>query len=178
MEKIFIIICLMFVLTLHGFCEEEKEYIDYLLNLKLNYPSDWSIKKAPNAIGFISPLDNKRDSFRENVVISISKEALKTHPISLEQYANMYITNSEKTKTDYKLLENGETEIDNKKAIFMVDEETSKELGMNLKRKEYIFFNGFHTYFIGYTAEKKDFDKYLSQVENIINSIRIISEGK
>jgi len=140
-------------------------------SFKLSYPKEWT--KYDDAMGtlvaFVAPKDGENDPFSENINVVV--QDLSSQTVTLDQYVQaseeeikQYISNadiisSKKTKLGennaYKLVFSGE------QGIYRIK-------WMQI----YVVKNNF-AYVFTFTAEDSQYDKYISQVEEIMNSIEL-----
>ena len=152
------------------YAEEWKTYTDQTNGFAISYPSDWSVAKpAVNVIAIMSPRENPSDTFSENVNIVIDKSNARL--LSLDEYVDLSLKELEKDAY-FKLVQKGEAAISGEKAIFLVSTGAGEGKG---KSKQYIFGNNSSKYIATYTAPKDNYNKFLKQADEIVNSIKLIN---
>lgn len=136
-------------------------------NFRLQYPAHWILDKSNKYAHYA--FFSKKTSIDENVTIDVqdytnSLNNFKNHvEISVRQlpiYNNNLVilqntTVNEKGKTYQKIIY------------------TSKHQGIDVKFEMYIFFVNQYAYTLTYTALKKNYLKYLSAAEIILNSFTV-----
>jgi len=136
---------------------------------RISFPSEWGIEEENNFLTISSPLEGESDDFSENVSIAIDTSGEVS--ASLKEYATKIIKGLSEDMPDFKLLDSGETVINNKNAFFLI---CTAVYNTKNKVKQYMFFNDSNVYFLTYVAVEKKFDKYLPDAERIIKSIDVI----
>jgi len=136
---------------------------------RVSFPSEWGIEEESNFLTLSSPLEGESDDFSENVSIAVDSSGEVS--ASLKEYAAKIIKSLSADMPDFKLLDSGETAINDKGAFFLV---CTAVYNTKNKIKQYIFFSGSNVYFLTYVAVEEKFDKYLPDAEHIIKSIDVI----
>lgn len=142
------------------------EYVDNINHYKLKYPDKWTKQAMPNGIAFLSPKENEKDMFQENVNMIL--QDLSQQPMNLEQYTEL---------SKKQITENfGASALVSMKATTLAGQE-AKELvynmnyqGRKLKLKQYWFIKGNTAYLFTYTAEPSQYDKYEKTATELIRS--------
>jgi len=142
------------------------EYVDNVNNYKIKYPDKWTKQSMPNGIAFLSPKENEKDMFQENVNLML--QDLSQQPMNLEQYTEL----TKKQVTDNL----GASAIVSLKATTLAGQ-VAKELvynmnyqGRSLKLKQYWFVKENTAYLYTYTAEPSKYDKYETTATELIRS--------
>ncbi len=148
-------------------------YQDENYNLTIDYPENWSIENNPNAfnlnfVKFISPLNNKDDSFQE--MVTLSTENLANNPLSLNEYTNEIFTDIKNNMDP-----NVETPVNitfankqGKKIIFV-----TKEDDITVKRMQVWTIENYNAYILTFTADQNQFNKMSQSVDIMIQSFQI-----
>src|SRR4030042_1306907 len=155
MKKAIISLWLIILFTGNSFCETPKTFTgsSSYFNYTLNYPSDW---QAADMYGFaviMEPSENK-----EKVLVTVAD--LSKKPMSLEEFANLWLKLTPLEMQNFQIIDKGETTINDKKVLFYVY--SGKKDGMNLKCKRYTFSEKSNIYELTYEAREENFDKYLN----------------
>lgn len=145
------------------------ENLDY--GIAIHYPEDWSLQE--NVMGttalFFSPLTDETDPFRDNVNIIIQN--LSAQPLTLEQYTALSLDQIHQYFTDVTVLASGKTRIAGGDAYMVVY--TGKQGQFQLKWKQVWLIQNNMAYIISYTAQERDYDRYLESVDYLMNSFEI-----
>ena len=153
---------------------EEEEYSFYenkSWGFEIQYPKDWKEELIANeydgvAVGFLSPLEEKEDSFQENVVVVASEpasgdfdELMEEAIANLEEYEyGELIAYSKKTIAGFPAYE-----------LIYTD-----RYDKDIKKQLHCFINaGDVWYQLLYTAPENTFVDYLPKAKEIINSFKI-----
>jgi hypothetical protein len=139
-------------------------------NFTISYPKTWQIKSAGNIVAFTTSLENKEDTFAENVNISI--QDLSTQPMTLDQYTALSKGQIAAAMGASSILSVKRIAIDGKPADEMIYKMNYQ--GKSLKVKGVWLIEDKKAYVITYTAEPNKFDKYLSDADKTIKSFKII----
>jgi eukaryotic-like serine/threonine-protein kinase len=172
MKKILFVFALsfaLFSLAASSNGEEQRTYISPYFNFTINYPPSWQIKEISGMVFFLSPGEGRSDDFSENVGVII--EDLSKQPMSLNEYEKLSLTSAPKLIKDFKLAAKNSAKIDGEDAYSMIYSGIDKS--RRLKYKSYTFITGSKAYTLTYTAEEKNYDKYLNQAELVMKSIKI-----
>lgn len=154
------------VLMIFGSCSQEKMLKHTGKNFEIFYSASWQKQEQASAIYFLSPKENEKDMFQENVNLVL--QDLSQQPMNLEQYTEL---------SKKQIIENfGASALVYIKATTLAGQE-AKELvynmnyqGRKLKLKQYWFIKGNTAYLFTYTAEPSQYDKYEKTATEIIRS--------
>jgi len=141
------------------------KYNDNKFGFTLSYPSSWEKKEISGLTAFISPLENDKDLFRENV--SVGREDISKYPITLVEYIRISMDNWKKQAPGLKTLDKKKAKIDRKDTTYF-----TCQTG-NTKHRQYYLLHENVAYVLTYTATEKQFDSYLKSAEKIIKSLKI-----
>jgi hypothetical protein len=146
------------------------EYKNATFGITLKYPGDWSTAsgKVGNSdiVFFFSPIENKSDSFRENV--NIVRESLNNR--TMDQLSN-------ESLQEVKQMENSSISYENDTMISGIPAKEviyTATLGPHLKFQMYYLIRGDQVYAITYTAMPDTYTKYLDNVTGMIDSLQFI----
>ena len=150
----------------NNFVTYENEYI------QVEYPENWSRETTNNFLNtsviFISPLENEADLFRERVAVIVEESS---RPMSLARHTSNAVKRIEKLD-NFILSPPKETTLGRSDGQYVVYQGTDRD--RLVKRQEVWTVNYKQIYTVIYTAEPDKFDKYLPQVEKMIDSLEII----
>lgn len=159
---------LSIILMMFGSCSQQKMVKYTGKNFEMLYPASWSKKEKSNAIFFLSPKENEKDLFQENVNLML--QDLSQQPMNLEQYTEL----TKKQVTDNL----GASAIVSLKNATIAGQQAKEFVydmnyqGRSLKLKQYWFIKGNIAYLFSYTAEPSEYDKYESTATEVINSFK------
>lgn len=146
-------------------------YLNFTKGIRLKYPADWVKEERmpdPVIVIFLSQAEGPTDRFRENV--NIMMETLPPG-VTLQNYVD-YSLNTLKNTPGSSLIESGPTTMANLpayKTIFSVNNGQ-----MILQYQQISTCKGNKVFTVTYTAEKANYDKFLSTIETLIGSIEIV----
>jgi len=133
------------------------------------YPASWAKQEKSNAIFFLSPKENEKDLFQENVNLML--QDLSQQSMSLEQYTEL---------TKKQVVDNfGASAIISLKNTTIAGQQGKEFVysmnyqGRSLKLKQYWFIKGNIAYLFSYTADPTKYEKYESVVTEMIKSFKI-----
>lgn len=159
---------LAIILMMFGSCSKENMVKYTGKNYEMLYPSSWAKQEKSNAIFFLSPKENEKDMFQENVNLML--QDLSQQPMSLEQYTEL----TKKQVTD----NFGAAAIVSLKNITIAGQQAKEFVynmnyqGRSLKLKQYWLIKGNVAYLFSYTAEPSKYEKYETIVTEMIKSFK------
>jgi len=142
-------------------------------NFSINYPLSWRVKENDGIVVFGSPQESGTDDFIENVNVVV--EDLSFNPMTLNDYTTKSLMNFPKLLPNFELLQQGNTEIDNKESSFIVYSDRRGDL--KAKFKAYMLISHDKAYVMTYGAKENEFNEYLPQAERTMQSIKIKHDG-
>jgi serine/threonine-protein kinase len=141
-------------------------YTDNVNHFTMKYPETWTQKSGVNLIAFLSPRENEKDSFQENVNLLL--QDLSQQKINLAQYTEL---------TKQQIIDNfGPSAIVSTKPTMFAGQQSEEFIynmnyqGRQLKIRQYWFIKNNLAYLFTYTAEPSQYSKYESLAMEIINS--------
>lgn len=154
------------IMMMFGSCSQDKMLKHTGKNFEISYPASWQKQEQANAVYFLSPKENEKDMFQENVNLML--QDLSQQPMNLEQYTEL---------SKKQIIENfGASALVSMKTTTLAGQE-AKELvynmnyqGRKLKLKQYWFIKGNTAYLFTYTAEPSQYDKYEKTATELIQS--------
>ena len=143
----------------------ENEYI------KVEYPDSWTRENRSNflntSVVFLSPLEDSNDDFQERVAVIFEESP---NPVSLTQYSDRAVEQIENLG-NFILSPPRDTVLGRSDGKYVIYQ--GMDLDKKVKRQEVWTVNYQDIYTVIYTAEPDRFDKFLPQVEKIIDSLEI-----
>lgn len=143
-------------------------YTDNVNHFTLKYPETWIKKSGVNMIAFLSPRENEKDSFQENVNLLL--QDLSQQKMNLEQYTAL---------TRKQIIDNfGASAIVSTKPTTFAGQQSEEFIynmnfqGRQLKIRQYWFIKNNLAYLFTFTAEPSQYSKYESLAMEIINSFK------
>lgn len=168
---------------------EQQEIRDFLvydnpiLGIKTKYPVDWIIderydnsytnKEFSKCIAFMSRSDKDRNSFEDVIIVEIKD--LQSHDTLIDTYVHHHIDNLMKKtpkNSNLMLIETIPVHISGnsgKKVVY----KTVSTSGDEIKVMEFLFIKNNKAYSIIYAMEVSKFDKHLSTIGQMVNSLEI-----
>lgn len=160
---------LAIMLMMFGSCSQEK-MVKYIgKNYEILYPASWTKQEKSNAIFFLSPKDNGKDMFQEN--INLMLQDLSQQPMSLEQYTELtkkQVIDNFGAAAIVSIKNTTIAGLQGKEFVYNMNYQ-----GRSLKLKQYWFTKGNIAYLFSYTAEPVKYEKYESVVTEMIKSFKI-----
>ncbi|HEY9700990.1 MAG TPA: serine/threonine-protein kinase, partial [Allocoleopsis sp.] len=166
-------IILMFWLPKPLKCKfENYKYQNVVLNynIKVCHPDTWQKQSNINVLGevakFLPPTDNNKTIF-ENVMLTVEPNP----KLTLDQYAKE-VMKTIKNNPGSEINQPIDITMNNrpgKKIIFEILEDEQK-----VKRMQIFVFKNNQVYILTYSAEPENFDKYLREVDLMMNNLEIL----
>jgi len=137
-------------------------------DFSIHYPAGWSVgdKKAGVLAYFLSPLESAKDEFSEN--INIMTQDLSEHPMTLKEYTDLSLKQIQTLATHGKLIESKTIQTANGEAQRLVYKADNGKF--HLQFMQLYIVKKEKVYLITYTAETKNYKKYLPKVSDAMNS--------
>ena len=159
-------------------------YENPLYGFRIQYPSNWIVDVNSNNNVFIkSPYERKSgigigdlDSFSEQLGIILNPWFITTKS-SLGASANEIIELSKETRIGFNLIQRNQTTLEGHMAYKLVWIDFDPELRIQLKHMGIITIIDTNTYYIEYTAESSNYQRYLPIIDKMISSMFLPSSG-
>jgi hypothetical protein len=147
--------------------------------ISIRHPSDWNIEDEDtdsdgtiDIIGFLSPLEDRFDTYRERLWLSL--DTLPDPKISLGDYSNEVIRHNSDRQQDFRLLDNdtdstilaGYPAYRHISEWTLDDEKTIKQMEIGTKIANKV-------YYLDYYAEQDKYNSFLPIIQEMINSFDI-----
>ncbi|WP_414623250.1 PsbP-related protein [Calothrix sp. CCY 0018] len=147
-------------------------YKESNLGITIKYPQSWQRQDIGNIftkelVKFLSLL-GKQDNFEEKVVLSI-----EDYPGSLEQSKDDFTKEINKALSAAEIIETTPITLGFKPAFKIIYTGKDEEKNLNLKNLQIWTLKANKAYIITYTAEQKDYDKFLPELKNMIKTFEI-----
>jgi len=161
--------------------EAFKTYENPKFGLTVSYPPTWSVdelRKDPVAPSnntmvaiFKSPAEGQNDKYLENVIVNI--QGPRSDIASLEQYAANSLKAFGNMSDTIKISKSGKDTLAGLPAQQLEYTSTGIQ-GLNLKKMQvFTVVNNNTAYVVTFGAEESQYEKYLPDVEKMINSIKV-----
>ena len=136
----------------------------------IQYPETWSVreKEKSTIVSFISPLQDKKDAFAEN--INVVSEILGGNSLSLEEYYKYSEANLRKFFADFKLLKNESTVISGLPGRIVVY--TTNQNQLKLRTTQIFTIKNGKAYIITITNSQADPNQHFEDMMKIAQSFR------
>jgi len=163
------LLCLLFTTHLSP-PDKWQTYKDSLSRYTIEYPETWDKRYYETAVSFVSPLDGEMDLFAENVNIII--QDLSHKPMTLADFTEL-------SKNQY-ISDYGDSSIVSIKDTIFHGEQAEKGIFsmanpvQPLKILQYWFIKNNMAYILTYTAEPKQFDRFLPTATKVIDSFKLL----
>ena len=151
---------------------ETKTYSNAAENLEIDYPADWELQEGfmGTVAVFLSPAESEADLFQEN--LNIGTQDLSATPMSLASYTEINVLQIEELITDSEVLESTSTTLAGNPAHVVVY--TGAQGVFTLKWLQVWTIKDNMVYMLTYTAEEASYNKFMSSIEGMINSFKIM----
>lgn len=140
-------------------------------NIKIEYPASWKRENRNNflnnSVVFVSPQETESDDFQERLAVIVEESP---NPLSLTQYSERAVEQIENL-SNFILSPPRDTVLGNSDGKYVIYQGTDRD--QKVKRQEVWTVNYQDIYTVIYTAEPDKFDKFLPQVEKMIDSLEI-----
>ena len=147
-----------------------KKYESSDLGFALDYPVDWTVEEYADSsanVSFISPLENNKDDFLENVILAVRDSG----GVTLEQYGASSLAQIQKEFSGYKLISHEKSLLGGSNAQKIVF--TYKNGEYNLKNMYIYTIYGNTLYYLIFTSKADKYDSYINTLEDITESFTI-----
>lgn len=163
---------ILFILTLATICfaNNKNERLQPNNKYDITFPFNWEVKR--NYMGCdiiaISPLEDDRDIFRENVNLIIEE---LPYSMSLIEYYVINIINMESRFPGFEILESNDIVINNNKAKRIIFINVTDRY--NFKYLQYYFCTEKYGYVLTFTALTISYEDYSNKFEEIVKTFHI-----
>jgi len=141
------------------------------INYKIKYLSNWEKnEEIEGIIGFVSPQEGSSDKFSENFNIIVGD--LSAQPMTLSEYTELTITEVEEAVEGFNIIGSEATVLSGNEAHKIIF--TGRMPPYSLKWLQIWTIKEDKVYLLTYTAEPDEFDKYLGDIQIMIDSFEII----
>jgi len=147
------------------FCAGTKAYKSPLFNFMIDYPSDWEVREFSGIVAFVSPAENRKDRFRENVNVLV--ENIGNLAVTSEQHLTAGLDAWQRQAADLKVLAKSKAHVGGMDAAYFVGQDS------RAKYKQYSVVHDGKVYVLIYTATPDSYDRFLKEAEGIISSFKI-----
>ena len=142
------------------------------LGIKIKYPPTWQRQDIDNfitkeVVSFLSPQSGNND-FQEKVILSV-----EDYSGSLEQSKADFTKEINQGFSAAKIIETSSTTLAFKPASQIIYTWKDEENNLDLKNLQIWTLKGNKAYTLSYTAREDDYEKYISIVEEMINTFEI-----
>ncbi len=140
-------------------------------NFSIKYPSDWQMVKPEQGavVVFLSPKENDLDTFQANVNVVV--QDLSAQSMTLEQYAKLALDQLTGTFKDVDVVENAPTtvgKLSGHKLVYAAQGESPLKIMTVMVLQDDV------AYSIFFTSEFNKFDQYVAQINDVVNSFRLL----
>jgi hypothetical protein len=148
-----------------------KTYTNKTFLYSIDYPETWRARELSNVAMIVAPLESPEDKFSENITIVVEDLSKLPNPPTLIDYHRQSSGGASKRLQDFKMLEEAQTIWHGKDAI--IELYTATVRGETFKFKAVKFYSGSSVYILTYTAKASDFEKYESETDKVLKTIRV-----
>ncbi len=133
--------------------------------------SQWTRKEGSGdtLTTFLSPKEGKEDRFVENIVLAVTDFSSQPN-ITLREAMDLWISQNKKDAPDLRVLERLIVSYGGKDGEQITYTATQDQYF--LKGRVVVILHNHKAYIIHYIAEEKSFDKYLSSMTNVLQSLK------
>lgn len=148
-------------------------YSSFDNKISIQIPRDWVLKENPQPgtqATFSSLKEGKDDKFIENIALEVGDLSAKPNA-TLDEVVKAWTDDAQSDFPDsFKVLSREKTTLGGIEAIKITYQ--AKDQILRLKGLSVFALKDNKAYLLSYTAEEKSFDKYLSDVEKLLNSVK------
>ena len=173
MKRVLFVLVMLLAVTGFTVSAEKKDtlsgkfqYANKEKGFEIVVPRDWENGENYYGTAFIavSPLENKKDTFRENVNVVVEPFAE-----GAEGYYKANLVNMKKLLTDFKELKTEKLKINSKDAVSLIYSHRMGEV--NIKVLVFFMVNGKKAYCLTCSADPASFDKYSKIFKEIAETL-------
>jgi hypothetical protein len=149
-----------------------KKYESSSQGFEMKYPSEWEIEEDPSvsvAVMLFSGLEGEDDTFVENANVVV--QDLAGTGITLDDYTSLNLEQLDTVITGYEEVSQGPATLSGNDAHRLVY--TGIQGKLNLKFMQVWTIKDEKAYIFTYVASEDKYDKYLSDVEKMVESFKI-----
>ena len=177
--QVFLVGLVAFTTLSRGFADEHKTYTSSgsYFNYSIEYPSNW-VPTPTGMFGFVRFLARAPSGrlLEDSVWVSVFDASKK--PWTLEKFVAVTKKIGPVGISPFKILDEGEARISNRLGWFLSYEgDEGDPLGIKgprkVKAKKYIVLSGTTFYELQYTAAEENYEKYLREAEELMQSLKI-----
>ena len=139
-----------------------------------SYPINWTKQQKQSAVFFLSPKENEKDLFQENVNVII--QDLSSQPMTLEDYTNLtknQITQALGSSAIESVKDINFAGQQAKEMVYTMPKNPIQGRNQNLKLRQIWFIKGNNAYLLTYTAQSSEYDKFLETAKAIFDSFKL-----
>jgi serine/threonine-protein kinase len=155
-------------------CSQEKmnKHIDS--KYEIAFPESWAKQQKGTATFFLSPKQNEKDLFQENINIII--QDLSSQPMTLEDYTNLtkqQVIQAFGSSAIVSIKDLNVAGQQAKEMVYTMPKNPIQGRNQNLKLRQLWFIKGNNTYLLTYTAQSSEYDKFLETAKAIFDSFKL-----
>lgn len=156
-------------------CSQHK-WVKYSGNgYEISYPESWTKQQKGTATFFLSPKENEKDLFQENVNVMV--QDLSSQPMTLEDYTNLtrrQIIQALGSSAIISIKDLNFSGQEAKEIVYNMPKNTMQGRNLNLKLRQVWFIKGYKAYLLTYTAESSEYDSDFETAKEIFDSFKRI----
>lgn len=155
-------------------CSQEKMNKHTDSKYEISYPESWTKQQKGTAAFFLSPQENEKDLFQENVNVMV--QDLSSQPMTLEEYTDLtkqQIIQALGTSAIISLKDMDFAGQKAKEMIYNMPKNPMAGRNFNLKLRQIWFVKDSKAYLFTYTAEKNEYENDLEVAKQTIDSFKL-----
>lgn len=156
-------------------CSQEKMNKHTDSRYEISYPESWTKQQNGTATFFLSPKENEKDVFQENVNVIV--QDLRNLPMTLEDYTKLtkeQITQAIGSSVIESVKDINLAGQQAKEIIYTMPKNPMQGRNLNLKLCQVWFIKGKKAYLFTYTAQSSEYDKYFETAKAIFDSFKLM----
>ncbi len=141
---------------------------------EISYPESWAKQQKGTATFFLSPKENEKDVFLENVNVMV--QDLSNQPMTLEDYTNLtkqQVTQAFGSSAIVSVKDLNFAGQQAKEMVYTMPKNPMQGRNQNLKLRQVWFINNSKAYLLTYTAQSSEYDKFLETAKTIFSSFKL-----
>lgn len=155
-------------------CSQEKMDKHTDSKYEISYPERWIKQQKGTTTFFLSPKENEKDLFQENVNVMV--QDLSSQQMTLEDYTNLtkqQVTQAFGSSAIVSVKDLNFAGQQAKEMVYNMPKNPMQGRNLNLKLRQVWFIKGNNAYLLTYTAQSSEYDNYLETAKGIFDSFKL-----
>lgn len=164
----------IFIIMIFSSCSQQSWQKHIESAYEISYPESWSKQQKGMATFFLSPKDDEKDQFQENVNVMV--QDLSNQPMTLEEYTELTKQQITQALGSSVIVSIKELDFAGQKAkemIYGMPKNPLAGINQDLKLRQVWFIKDNKAYLLTYTAKSSEYENYLETTKEIFNSFKL-----